>query len=107
MKAPVARSKTRLRFIFGIEGEVEVVERLVGVAEAGLLAAPFQQSVGATGEFVGDQHASRSMGAIGSACACRRRVSSTAAMPPSRSWRRARCSSMRFIRLVLLGFVGR
>ena len=39
----------------GVEGEVEVVERLVGVAEAGLLAAAFQQAVGAAGEFVGDQ----------------------------------------------------
>lgn len=41
---------------------------------------------------------SRSMGAMGSACACRKRVSSTPAMPPRRSWRSDCCSSMRFIR---------
>ena len=39
----------------------------------------------------------RSMGAIFSVCACRSRVSRTAAIPESRSWRRARSSSMRFI----------
>ena len=38
-----------------VEGEVEVVEGLVGIAEAGLFAAPLQQAVGAAGEFVGDQ----------------------------------------------------
>jgi hypothetical protein len=40
---------------FGIEAEVEVVERAIRIAEAGLFAAAFQQPVGATGEFVGDQ----------------------------------------------------
>ena len=44
------------------------------------------------------------MGAMASAWAWRRRVSSTAAMPPSRSCLRARSSSIRFI-LYLLGFV--
>lgn len=39
----------------GVEGEVEVVQRLVGIAEAGLFAASFQQTVGAAGEFVRDQ----------------------------------------------------
>ena len=39
-----------------VEGEVEVVERLVGIAEAGLFAAPFEQAVGAARELVGDQH---------------------------------------------------
>ena len=39
----------------GIEGEVEVVERLVGIAEGGLFAAPFQQAVRAACEFVADQ----------------------------------------------------
>jgi hypothetical protein len=33
MKAPAARSKTRLRFIFIVESEVEVVESLLRVAE--------------------------------------------------------------------------
>ena len=55
MNAAVARSKTRLRFIFGIEGEVEVVERPVGIAEAGLFAAALQQPVATAREFVRDQ----------------------------------------------------
>jgi hypothetical protein len=40
---------------FRIEGEVEVVERPVGVAEPGLFAAPVQQTVGASREFIGNQ----------------------------------------------------
>ena len=55
MKAPVARSKTRLRFIFGLKAEVEVIERPVGIAKAGLFAAAFEQTVGAAREFVGNQ----------------------------------------------------
>jgi hypothetical protein len=39
----------------GIEVEIEVVERSVSVAEAGLFTAPLQQSVAAAREFVGDQ----------------------------------------------------
>ena len=38
-----------------IEGEVEVVERPVGIAEAGLFAPALQQSVAAPGQFVGHQ----------------------------------------------------
>jgi hypothetical protein len=51
----VERSKTRLRFIFFIEGEVEVVEGLLGVAELSLLFPPLQQALATQGEFVGDQ----------------------------------------------------
>src|ERR1039457_1673800 len=39
----------------GIEGEVEVVQRLVGIAESGELAPPLQEPVRAPGEFVGDE----------------------------------------------------
>jgi hypothetical protein len=39
----------------GIEGEVEVVERPVGIAEAGLFAAALQQPVPTACEFVRDQ----------------------------------------------------
>src|SRR5205814_9955040 len=39
----------------------------------------------------------RSIGSICSVCACKRRLSSTAAMPPRRSCLRARSSSTRFI----------
>src|SRR6266496_56705 len=38
-----------------VEVEVEVVERLLGVAELGLLFPPLQQALATTGEFVGDQ----------------------------------------------------
>src|SRR5205823_4963662 len=40
---------------FRIEGEVEVVERPVGIAEAGLFAAALQQPVAAACELVRDQ----------------------------------------------------
>ena len=40
---------------FRIEGEVEAVERAVDVAETGLFAAPVQQTVGASREFIGNQ----------------------------------------------------
>jgi len=43
MKAPVARSKTKTAIHLGIEAEVEVVERPVGIAESGLFATAFQQ----------------------------------------------------------------
>ena len=35
--------------------EIEVVERLLWIAEGGLFAPPLQQSVAAPGQFVGDQ----------------------------------------------------
>jgi len=38
-----------------IEGEVEVVQRLVWVAEGGLFAAPVEQPLTAPGQLVGDQ----------------------------------------------------
>ena len=38
-----------------VEGEVEAVERAVGVAEAGLLVAPGEQAVLAALELVGDE----------------------------------------------------
>ena len=50
-----------------VEGEVEVVERFVRIAKAGLFAAPLEQTVAAAGEFVGDHIRDQSMGAIGSA----------------------------------------
>ena len=38
-----------------VEAEVEVIESLVGIPESGLLAPPFEQAIGAAGEFIGDQ----------------------------------------------------
>src|SRR5713101_5128533 len=55
MKAPVARSKTRLRFIFLLKVEVEVVEAPLGVAKLGLLGPALEQAIAATSEFVRDQ----------------------------------------------------
>ena len=39
----------------GIKGEVEVIQRLVGVAERGLFTPPLQQPLTAAGQLVGDQ----------------------------------------------------
>src|ERR1700687_3548594 len=55
IKAQVARSKTKLRFIFGLKLKSEVVERLLWIAEAGLFAPPFQQAVAAPAQLVGNQ----------------------------------------------------
>src|ERR1700740_440107 len=38
-----------------IEGEVEVIERAGGIAEASLFATAFQQAIGAAREFIRDQ----------------------------------------------------
>src|SRR5580698_6965456 len=40
---------------FRIEAEVEVIERPVGIAKAGLLPETLQQPVGAASEFIRDQ----------------------------------------------------
>ena len=40
---------------FRIEIKIEMIERLVWIAEGGLFAPPFQQSVAASAQFVGDQ----------------------------------------------------
>ena len=39
----------------GVEGEIEVVQSLVGVAKAGLFAAAVEQALTAPGQFVVDQ----------------------------------------------------
>jgi len=55
MKEQVARSNTQTAIHLGIEGEVEVVQCLVGVAECSLFAPPLQKALTAPGQFVGDQ----------------------------------------------------
>src|SRR5271163_2549431 len=55
MKPPVARSKTRLRFIFGLKVKSKFSKSSVGIAKAGLLAATLQQAVGTASQFIGDQ----------------------------------------------------
>src|SRR6266852_6000966 len=103
MKALVARSNTRLRFIFGLK----VKSKLSSVLWASRKPACFlRRSSKRSERRVSSseiRHEIRSMGAMDSTCACLKRVSSTAAIPPKRSWPRARCSSMRFIWIILLG----
>ena len=55
MKRAVASSKTRARLSLLVEGEVEAVERAVGVAEPGLLVSPGEQPVLAPLELVVDE----------------------------------------------------
>ena len=80
-----------------VKSEVEVVQSLVRVAEGGLFAPAIQESLAAAGSSSLTRHEIRSIGAMASACAWRSLVSSTAAVPPSRSCRKARCNSMRFM----------
>src|SRR5713101_8004416 len=55
MKAPVARSKIRLRFIFLLKLKSKFFEAPLWVAKLGLLGPSLQQAIAATSEFVGDQ----------------------------------------------------
>ena len=55
MNAPVARSNTRLRFIFGLKLKSKLSSVLSGSRKRGLFAAALQQPVGAAREFVRDQ----------------------------------------------------
>src|SRR5260370_11228955 len=77
--------------------EVEVVEAPLWVAKLGLLGPSLQQAIPATSEFIRDQTREEVDGGMASAWAWWRRVSSTVAIPPSRSCRKARFNSMRFI----------
>jgi hypothetical protein len=52
-----------------VEVEIETVERSIGIAEAGLLAPALQQTIGRRVSSSDTRQASKSMGAIGSACA--------------------------------------
>ena len=88
-----------------VEGEVEAVERTVGVSESGVLVSPGEQSVLAALEFVGDERGDEVDGAICSPCACCSRVSRRSAIPERRSLRNAWSSSTRFMMGLL--FCGR
>jgi len=54
MKVPVAL-EDQTAVDHGVESEIEVIQRLGRITEAGLLAPPFQQSVGAARQLIGDQ----------------------------------------------------
>src|SRR6266852_4978724 len=99
--AHVARSKTRLRFIFGVKVKSKLSSVLCTSRNAACLRRrSSSRSLRRVSSSVTRQEI-RSMGAIASAWAWRNRVSSTAAMPPSRSWRSARSSSMKFMVILL------
>src|SRR6202521_3093174 len=101
MKAPVARSKTRLRFIFGLKVKSKLSSGRSGSRKRACLRRRSSSRSVRRGSSAETRHEIKSMGAIGSAWAWRNRVSSTAAMPPSRSWRSARSSSMKFMVILL------
>jgi hypothetical protein len=82
---------------FSVEVEVEVIESFVRVAELGLFFSSLQQSLATTSEFVGDEAGEEVDGGHGFGLSLVKPVSSTAAIPPSRSCPKARFNSMRFI----------
>src|ERR1700694_1006992 len=104
MKAHVARSKTRLRFIFGLKVKSKLSSVRCGSRKAACLRRRSSNRSLRRLSSSATRHEIRSMGAMASVCAWCSRVSSTAAMPPSRSCLNARSSSIRFM-LTLLGFV--
>ena len=82
---------------FRIEGEVEVIERAVASRKPACLRRRSSKRSERRVSSSETRHEIRSMGGIDSACAWRKRVSSTAAMPPRRSCVSARWSSIRFM----------
>src|SRR5579863_836403 len=101
MKAPVARSKTRLRFIFGLKVKSKLSSVRSGSRKRACLRRRSNSRSVRRVSSSETRHEIRSMGAIASTWAWCKRVSSTAAMPPSRSWWSARSSSMRFMGVLL------
>ena len=53
MKAHGGQVEDQTAIHLRVEGEVEVVQRLLRVAEGGLFAPPLQQPIAAPGQFVG------------------------------------------------------
>src|SRR5437867_4964176 len=101
MKLAVARSKTRLRFIFLLKLKSKLSSVTCGSRNsAAFLRRSSRRSLRRDSSSETKQEI-RSMGAIGSAWAWWRRVSSTVAMPPRRSCFKARFSSIRFMVLLL------
>src|ERR1039457_626752 len=97
MKAQVAKSKTRLRFIFGLKVKSKLSSVRCGSRKAACLRRRSSSRSLRLLSSSPTRHEIRSMGAMASAWACRSRVSSTTAMPPSRSCRNARSNSIRFM----------
>src|ERR1017187_7619828 len=83
MKAHVARSKTRLRFIFGLKAKSKLSSVRCGSRKAACLRRRSSSRSLRLLSSSPTRHEIRSMGAMASAWACRSRVSSTTAMPPA------------------------
>ena len=105
MKVPVARSKTKLRFIFLLKSKSKLSSVACGSRKQACLRRRSSNRSLRRVSSSETRQAIRSMGDMASAWACRKRVSKTAAIPPRRSWRRARFISIRFMGGRLLGFL--
>jgi hypothetical protein len=92
---------------FLVEVEVKGVEGFAAIAEAGLHDPPFEEAVLAAHELVLNELERKSMGASLAVWASSSRDSRPATMPEQRSWRRARCSSTRFMSGSPRGFCAR
>ena len=98
MKPPVARSKTRLRFIFGLKVKSKLSSVLLAIAEAGLFAPAFQQPVGAARQFVGDQTREQIDGRHRFGLGLMQARFQHGGHAAETELAQARCSSLRFIR---------
>jgi hypothetical protein len=80
-----------------VELEVEAVQALADVAEAGLLEATIEQAILAADEFVLDEAGEETDGGQLLGLSFEEAASRLTAMPEQRSWRRACCSSITFM----------
>src|SRR5271155_463935 len=96
-KLAVARSKTRLRFILGLKVKSKLSRVLCGSRNSACLRRRSSKRSLRRASSSATRQEMRSMGGMASAWACRKRVSSTAAIPPSRSCRKARSNSIMFM----------
>src|SRR5712691_1689347 len=102
IKLAVARSNTRLRFIFLLKLKSKLSSVFCWSRKPACLR---RRSSSRSPRRVNSSETrleSRSMGVMASTWACCRRISSTAAMPPRRNWRKACANSIRFIWFLLL-----
>src|SRR5208282_4909490 len=97
MKLPVASSNTRLRFIFLLKSKSKLSRVAWGSRNSACLCRRSSSRSLRRVSSSEIRQEIRSMGAMASAWACSKRVSSTAAMPPSRNCRKARLISIRFM----------
>ena len=93
-KVAVARSNSRLRFIFLLKLKSKLSSVPCGSRNCACFRRRSSTRSPPRVSSSDTRQERKSIGAIGSACACCRRVSSTAAMPPRCSFRKARFSSI-------------